>query len=283
MKPHSLRRLAIVALLLGGAALGSAAVAAAPEQQTAADRESAEPAATDLETLRGDIELLKRGQDAIWQSLEEIKTLLRGGQQRPAQNVEAGPPNVIIDLQGHPIQGAAQAKLTVVEFSDYQCPYCARHMRDTFPLLDKEFIATGKVRYAMLDLPLRTHPFAFKAAEAATCAAGKGKFWEMHHLLFEKQDALGAEALPGYAEQIGIDRSEFEACLAAGQEQAVRADLAQAAKAGISATPTFVIGWLQDDDRLKPAEVIRGAQPYETFQRALARLLEQGPPSGNGE
>ena len=187
-------------------------------------------------------------------------------------------PNVTIDLAGHPFEGSNEARLAVVEVSDYQCPYCARHTRETYPLLEKDFIATGKVRYAMLDFPLRNHPFAFKAAEAATCAADKGKFWEMHHLLFENQNALNPETLPAYAEQLGLDRAEFEACLKEGRQQSVNADLQQATKAGISATPTFLIGWLKDGDQLKPAEVIRGAQSFENFERVIKQLLEAGPP-----
>jgi protein-disulfide isomerase len=239
---------------------------------------------SDLDALRREVDVLRRGQDAIWQSLEEIKALLRqgAGAQRPTQNAQQAPPNVIIDLAGRPIQGSAEARLAVVEFSDYQCPYCARHTRDTFTQLERNFIDNGKVRYAMLDLPLRTHPLAFKAAEAASCAAVKGKFWEMHDLLFEKQDALQPEALPGYAEQVGLDRGEFEACLESGKADAVKADLAQASQAGISATPTFLVGWLGPGDQLKPAEVIRGAQPYASFERVLNQLLEQGPPSGDG-
>ena len=137
-------------------------------------------------------------------------------------------PDVTIDLAGHPFEGSNEARLAVVEVSDYQCPYCARHTRDTYPRLKQDFIANGKVRYLMLDFPLRNHPFAFKAAEAATCAADKGKFWEMHHLLFENQNALDPAALPAYAEQIGLDRAEFDACLSEGRQQSVNADLAQA-------------------------------------------------------
>ena len=157
--------------------------------------------------MRSDIEALKKGQEAIQQSLEEIKALLK--QSPPARPPQAVP-NVTIDLAGHPFEGSTEARLVVVEVSDYQCPYCARHTRETYPLLDKDFISTGKVRYAMLDFPLRNHPFAFKAAEAATCAADKGKFWEMHNLLFQNQNALNPETLPAYAEQIGLDRAEFE-------------------------------------------------------------------------
>jgi protein-disulfide isomerase len=237
--------------------------------------------AADTEQMRRDIDALKKGQEAIQKSLEEIKALLK--QAPPAARPPQAVPNVVLDLAGHPFEGSTEARLAVVEVSDYQCPYCARHTRETYPQLEKDFISTGKVRYAMLDFPLRNHPFAFKAAEAATCAADKGKFWEMHHLLFQNQNALNPETLPAYAEQIGLDRAEFEACLEEGRKESVNADLQQATKAGVSATPTFLIGWLKDGDQLKPAEVIRGAQSFENFDRVIKQLLEAGPPADKAD
>jgi protein-disulfide isomerase len=288
MELNRLAHRPLFAVIAAAAVLGFASVAHARQEPAAAEATQGASAA-DAEAMRSDIEALKKGQEAIQKTLEEIKTLLRQAPagQRQGQAAAAGPPNVTIDLAGQPLQGAGEATLTIVEFSDYQCPYCARHTRDTYPKLEKDFISTGKVRYAMLDLPLRNHPFAFKAAEAATCAASEGKFWEMHHLLFENQQALQPETLPAYAEKVGLDRGEFEACLQEGRQESVNADLAQATKAGITATPTFLIGWLRGD-QLKPAEVIRGAQPYESFERVLSQLLEQGPPSaappsGDGE
>jgi protein-disulfide isomerase len=228
--------------------------------------------------MRRDIDELKKGQEAIQRTLEEIKTLLRQNPPaRPAQAV----PDVTIDLAGQPIEGSAEAKLVVVEVSDYECPYCARHTRETYPLLERDYIALGKLRYAMLDFPLRNHPNAFKAAEAATCAADKGKFWEMHEVLFQNQNALQAETLPNYATQIGIDRAEFEACLEEGRRQSVIADQLQATRAGVTATPTFFIGWLRDGNQVKPAEVIRGAQSFQNFERVIKQLLETGPPAAN--
>jgi protein-disulfide isomerase len=268
-RPSALHGLTIVVALL----LASGALVAVVSAQ---DRSAASPgSAGELERMRADIEALKKGQESIQQALEEIKTLLR--QSPPARPTQAVP-NVTIDLAGHPLEGSSDAKLAVVEISDYQCPYCARHTRETYPLLERDYISTGKVRYAMLDFPLRNHPHAFKAAEAATCAADKGKFWEMHELLFQNQNALEPETLPTYAQQIGLDRAEFEACLAEGRQASVNADMLQGTKAGVSATPTFLIGWIQEGERLKPAEVIRGAQSFENFDRVIKQLLAAGPP-----
>ncbi|HVR28134.1 MAG TPA: thioredoxin domain-containing protein [Thermoanaerobaculia bacterium] len=258
--------------------------AAAPAQQPA----RAEPpaaAGSDIERLQFEVEALKQGQEAIQQSLAEIKAMLRAAPRTPDQpaNAPSVPVNATIDLQDRPLKGSPEAALAIVEFSDYQCPYCARFTKNTYPRLEQEFIATGKVRYAMLDFPLRNHPFAFKAAEAATCAAADGKFWEMHHLLFENQHELQPAALPNYAEQIGIDRAAFEACLEEGRGEDVNADMAQAREVGVRATPTFLIGWLGDGGKVQVKEMIRGAQPYESFERVLTRMIEDGRPAADDE
>ena len=148
-------------------------------------------------------------------------------------------------------------------------------MRDTYPKLESEYIKTGKIRYAVLDFPLRSHAHAFKAAEAAACAMDSGKYWEMHDLLFANQKALEPEKLPGYAERLGLDQDDFESCLETGKKERVNADLAAASKAGISATPSFLIGWVQDDGKIKISQQLRGAQPFANFQRVLNQILAE--------
>ena len=273
MKSRQSPSLRTLSSVLVAGALGCALIHPALAQDAAAT--------SDVEQMKSDIDALKKGQEAIQKSLEEIKVLLRqnAAAPRPAAQQQAVP-NVTLDLKDHAMQGAADAKLVLVEFSDYQCPYCARHTRDTYPSIEKDFIATGKLRYAMVDLPVRNHPFAFRAAEAATCAADQKKFWEMHHLLFANQNALNPETLPTYADQLGLDRTAFDECMKEGRQQSVNADLQQATRAGISATPTFLVGWLSADHQLKPAEVIRGAQSYDNFAQVLNKLLQQGPPTG---
>jgi protein-disulfide isomerase len=150
-------------------------------------------------------------------------------------------------------------------------------VRDTYPQIVSEYIDTGKVRYAVMDFPLRNHPHAFKASEAAVCAGDQNKFWEMHDLLFTNQQALDAPKLPGYAAQLGLDRAAFEKCLEDGKKTQVDSDLAAARKAGVSATPTFLIGWIDADGKVKIEQQLRGAQPYASFQRLLNQLLAKGP------
>ena len=128
-----------------------------------------------------------------------------------------------------------------------------------------------------MDYPLQNHPHAFKAAEAAACAQASGKYWEMHDLLFANQTQLQAEALPGYAERIGLDKDQFGACLEAGQKERVNGDLAEARRAGVRATPTFLLGWVDKEGKVKIAQQLRGAQPIASFQKVIDDMLAKGP------
>ena len=280
---HSISPFPPALVLVLSMAIGNQA-AARGQEGTGANSTASSPAAVEVERLRADIESLKTGQEAIQKDLAEIKAMLRDAPAaRQPERPPAVPANATIDLGSRPTKGSSSAKLAVIEFSDYQCPYCARFVRDTYPRLEQEFIAKGKIRYAMLDFPLRNHPFAFKAAEAVTCAAADGKFWEMHHLLFEQQHALQPDALPAYAEQIGLDRAAFETCLQEGRQEDVNADMTLARQAGVSATPSFLVGWIEDDGKVTVKQMIRGAQPYENFERVLTQMLDEGPSAGNGE
>ena len=129
-----------------------------------------------------------------------------------------------------------------------------------------------------LDLPLeRIHPLAFKAAEATHCAEEQGKYWEMHDRLFENQRALTPWS--GHAEALGLDVAKFEACLESDRHaDAVRADMAEASKAGATGTPSFVLGLTDPDDPSKVEGVafIRGAQPFPAFKAQIDRALSDG-------
>lgn len=232
----------------------------------------------DVSGLKQEIQSLKAGQEAIQKDLQEIKKLLAA---RPA-GAAGGPDramDALINVGGEPFKGNKNAKLTVVEFSEYQCPFCARHIRDTYPTIDKEYIQTGKVKYVFRDLPLESiHKNAFKAAEAAHCAGEEGKFWEMHDRLFENQKELEAAKLATYAQAVGVDPKKFQACLDSGKFAAeVRKDMAEANKIGITGTPTTVIGLTQPNDTIKVLRVLRGAQPLAAFKEALDALAAEKP------
>jgi protein-disulfide isomerase len=170
--------------------------------------------------------------------------------------------------------GRDDAPVTIIEFTDLQCPYCARYASQTFPRLKREYVDTGKLRYSSRDLPLPFHSFALPAAVASRCAGEQGRFWEYREALFASQSLLGTEPYGRIAGQLGLDVERLEACRSNGeQESGVRADLALAAQHGIRSTPTFVIGRVVGAEF--QGEVVSGAQPYEFFKAKLDALLAE--------
>ena len=235
-------------------------------------------AQTEAELARGLAELLD-GQRRIGRQIAEIERLLAGPDAaRPA--APAGPEveGRVIDLGANPVKGARDAPVTLVEFTDYQCPYCARHVRETWPRIERQYVATGKLRYATLDLPLeRIHPLAFKAAQATHCAEQQGGFWRMHDRLFASQQAL--EPWTAHAEALGLDVATFDACLEGGlYAAAVRRDMAVAARLGVDGTPGFILARTDPNDptKVRGLSFLSGARPFADFQAAIDRALADG-------
>jgi protein-disulfide isomerase len=223
-----------------------------------------------LRALQTEVEGLKQRQLTVEKELQEIKALLRG------RAAAAEPQNVVLGVDGHPAKGDAGARVTLIEFSDYQCPFCGRYFRDTLPQLQKEYVETGKVRYVFRNFPIESiHPQAFKAAEAAECAGEQGKYWEMHDRLFGNQSALAPADLPGHARALGLDGEKFEKCLESSQTaESIRQDLADAQKAGVRGTPSFFLGLtVPGGEGVKAVQMIQGAQPYAAFKEAIDGLL----------
>jgi protein-disulfide isomerase len=195
---------------------------------------------------------------------------------RPPQQERSANSKTTVRLAGNPLLGAPDAPLTLIEFSDYQCPYCRRFVENTLPALKHDYIETGKLRYTFRDLPLdRLHPQARKAAEAAHCAGDQRKYWEMHGLLFQNQQALQVESLKGYARHLSLDTAAFDDCLNRGRYAAeVQQDLDDATAAGVQGTPGFFLGKTQSNDAIQGI-FIRGAQPVTVFQEAIEGLLRE--------
>jgi protein-disulfide isomerase len=168
-----------------------------------------------------------------------------------------------VSVEGRPSQGAADAPVTVVEFTDYQCPYCGAFARDTEDALLEAY--DGKVRFVVRHFPITgIHPYAQKAAEAAECAFDQDRFWEYHEVLFAHQDALDEASLRSYAKQVGLGGRTFGQCLSSGEKAAVVAsDQADGQRYGVSATPTFFIN----------GQRFVGAKPIDEFKQVIDALL----------
>jgi len=227
----------------------------------------------DLGGLQSEIEALKEGQKAIREDLKAIKDLLTAKQKarNPVQDVD-----LTIKVTDDPAKGKPDAKITLIEFTDYQCPFCSRHTRATLPQLEKDFIETGKIRYVLRDFPLSSlHPQAPKAHEGAHCAGDQGKYWEMHNQLFAHQKELQADKLLDYADDAGVsDMSAFETCLDSGKyEEKTNASLKEGQEAGVRGTPSFLLGHTEANGTVKAVKLIRGALPYSFFQQQIDALL----------
>ncbi len=179
---------------------------------------------------------------------------------------------VEVDTTGAFSIGAADAPVVMVEFTDFQCPYCSRHFVETFPQIRADYIDTGKVRYVFMDFPLTSiHPQAPLAAEAARCAGDQDAYLEMHHALFDRQGewsgrADAGEVFVGFAGELGLDGASFAQCLSSGQyTAAVQADLEQGISLGINGTPAFFLN----------GNFISGAQSFSVFQGAIESLLAE--------
>ena len=172
-------------------------------------------------------------------------------------------PRINVEAKG-PSRGPTNAPVTIVEFSDFQCPYCGRE----YPVIErlmKEY--DGKLRLVFRHYPLDFHPFAQKAAEAGACAQDQGKFWELHDKMFSNQGKLAVADLKGYAKSLGMDATKFDKCLDSGEKKAlVDDDLKAGSAAGVNGTPAFFINGI----------FVNGAQPYEHMKQAVDRELRKG-------
>lgn len=255
------------AVLLGGAAAwGPGAIEA----------QSPVSPGGDVGALRGDLEKLKGELEGIRGELRLIRELLLQRAAQPAQ--PPAPARVVskVALAGSPSLGRSEAPVTMVEFSDYQCPFCRRYFDATLPAIKKEYVDTGKVRYVFRDFPIdQIHPQARKASEAARCAGDQGKYWEMHDLLFRNQQALQVERLKAHAKGLGLDTAAFDDCLDKGKHGAVvQKSYEDGVAAGVRGTPAFFIGRTRGGDTIEGL-LVSGAQPLNAFKQEIERLLAE--------
>jgi protein-disulfide isomerase len=215
--------------------------------------------------------------DAILKELREIKQLLARPQQQAqaAPSVPQAPQNLKVKGDAIYVLGKSDAPLTMVEFTDYQCPFCGRFETTTFPEIKKNYIDTGKLRLILRDLPLSDmHPFALKAAQSVHCAGDQGKYWEMKELVFKNQSKIDVDSLAGYAKDLSLNGDAFKSCMADGKHlKEIGNEAKYAQSLGITGTPTFILGKAVGDS--VEGRVIVGAQPLAVFEAAINEMLEK--------
>jgi protein-disulfide isomerase len=250
-----MKRVAIPVVL--AACVGSAAAGA----QTSAD----------FATLQGEVQVLKTQQQQILTSLDELKKLLKTRNEPPEVKV----PDTM-NVAGEPFRGQAKASLAIIEYADFECPFCRRFEHDTFPQIRDTYIGTGKVKYFYRDLPLPFHQHSMPAARAAHCAAEQGKLWEMHDSLFSEPAALEPNDIQRRAAQLGINTTKLDTCMASEKfADVIRKSITDASGMQINGTPTFVIGTLGPDGQVVSVKkTIIGALPFDSFESVIEPLLK---------
>ena len=210
--------------------------------------------------------------------LTEVRALRQELNARPppqAAQSPRRPESLSVSIDGRPALDRADAKLTIVEFTDYQCPYCKAFKGGTLEELKRSYVDTGVAKLVIYDLPLPIHPQAAKAAEAARCAGDQGKYWEMHDQLFADGRRLAVEDLKNHADAVGLDQRRFSDCLDGGKfADSVRKDVVAALELGVGGTPTFVLG--REDSGNVSGKVLRGALPLGAFKTEIERLIGDG-------
>ena len=216
--------------------------------------------------------------DAILGELKAIHQLLQSQQNTRAATAPAAAPTPSDKVKmsvgtGWYSMGREDAPVTVVEFTDYQCPFCRRFETDSFAQLKKDYIDTGKVRFVSRDLPLDFHPNAPAAAMAARCAGDQHKYWEMRDaMMLDTATDLGPESILKYGQKTNLDMTAFGACLKDKKyTEAIKKDTADAGALGISGTPSFVIGKTAKDE-IAGVRIV-GAVPYSVFDSTIKDLL----------
>jgi protein-disulfide isomerase len=260
-----------------------AAAAAAPASAVAAPRPpaSAPPPAPPRNTMAmvlPAICLVAVG--VMWLRLDGQIARLRDGQRRLAADVSSLKQTATIDISGAPALGPEDAMVTLVEFSDYECPFCVRHFKQTMPQIEANFIHPGRIRYVFRDFPIdELHPEAIRAHETARCALEQdpGKYWTLHRSLFSAPGTHTKENLEARVREAGLDVAAVESCLASGRvTEGIRRGGDQASALGAQGTPAFFVG-LRDpgSNSVRVLEAIKGAHPYGVFEDALQRALDQ--------
>ncbi len=204
-----------------------------------------------------------------------IRELLTRRPGAPIATAKIAVPRVPLSLRGAPLQGASAARVAMIIYSDFQCPYCAAFARESLPVIQKDYVQTGRLQLAFINMPLSAiHPLAIATAEIGVCANDQQRFWEWHDVVFRAQKEFQTGELGPLRARAGLKSDELSACLKGGKASArVDADVLAARELGITSTPTVIIGTKQEDDTVMAATVISGALPLSNFKTAIDAVL----------
>lgn len=225
----------------------------------------------EMASLKQEIIQLKKEMSTVGSQVKDIHKIAMGSQKPQYKTL---PTQANFNEDGKlPLLGDNEAKLAIIEFSDYQCPYCKRFIDQTFTKLKSNYIDTGKVQYLTRDFPLGFHPKAKGAAIAANCSLQQDAYWPMRDSLFKNMQQLDDVLYQQTASNLSLDMTKFADCLVDETvSNKVEQDVAYGSSLGIRGTPSFVIGRVENGELISPRLVV-GAQSYQTFALLLDELL----------
>jgi len=220
---------------------------------------------TQLADIRRDMSGLKKQVQQLRTEINELKIKAGDSQGR------AGATS--FDIGKGKSLGKANAEYAIVEFTDYECPFCARYNQKTLGKIKKKYVDTGKLQYLIRNFPLDFHQGAKLAAIAANCAGAQGAYPKMHDQLFENQHKLSRELYEQIAVDLGLDMGRFKKCLIDPEQEAeINNEIALGKRIGISGTPAFIMGRLKDG-QLTDIKALSGAQPFSSFTRIIDSMI----------
>ncbi len=196
-----------------------------------------------------------------------LGTTSRGGR------AKTEPPAELVSLAGAEVEGSPDAKVALVVFSDFECPFCGKFANEILPTLTEKYVKTGRVKVAFRNLPLGAHKQALPAAKAAVCAAEQGKFWAAHDGIFKDQEALKGDWQSTFAAKYALNAVTYQACVAAPEtDQRIKADVEMATKYHITGTPAVFVGKVMAGG-VKVSTVVPGFGTVESFVKPIDGLL----------
>lgn len=194
---------------------------------------------------------------------------------RPAVVQDVASSDLVTSIDGAPRLGNATAPVVLIEYSDFECPFCARHATGAFGSIRDEFVSKGTLQYVFRQFPIeQIHPSAVKAAQAAECAHRQGKFMEMRAQLFGAQKALAQMDWALTASQLELDPARFGDCLSAAVPATLHQETEEARRLGAASTPTFLLGTRDKSGQVKVLVRLTGAQPYALFREQIEQTIK---------
>lgn len=240
-------------------------------EQPKSSNEQANEQANNVDELKTEIAKLNSQVDLIQKQVNDIHEIATQSQKPKVQKLAN---QIDFDAKGTlPSLGDSSAKIAIIEFSDFQCPYCKRYIDQTFPLISKNYIEKGSVKYLIRDYPLSFHPKAQGAAIAGMCAQQQDSYWSFRKILFNNMGKLDESYYLQVSQELGLDKPLFEECLKdASHLEKITADVALGKALGVTGTPSFIIGKIENNVLIEP-QLIIGAQNYRSFSLILNDLI----------